>query len=206
MYDLDTIDLSIIDDRFQAIVKEKGEENIKIELLRRIVNDELRVKMSSNIRKMTNLKKELEKVLGNYHKNSLDSIAAIKHILDIANELKSEDLRIKELGLNPDELAFYDLLEANSDLVNAKGPIQDLVHKVVASVKKNLQLDHKWLIFALAFFGSAIVIWTLSDSGKALCYPDSLLQGHSAWHLLSACMTICIHFYFLSEKPEVKTL
>jgi type I restriction enzyme R subunit len=69
------------------------------------------VKMSSNIRKMTNLKKELEKVLGNYHKNSLDSIAAIKHILDIANELKSEDSRIKELGLNPDELAFYDLLK-----------------------------------------------------------------------------------------------
>jgi type I restriction enzyme R subunit len=141
MYDLDTIDLSIIDDRFQAIVKEKGEENIKIELLRRIVNDELRVKMSSNIRKMTNLKKELEKVLGNYHKNSLDSIAAIKHILDIANELKSEDLRIKELGLNPDELAFYDLLEANADLLNETGPMQDLVHKVVASVKKNLQLD-----------------------------------------------------------------
>jgi len=141
MYDLDRIDISIIDDRFQAIVKEKGSENIKIELLRRIINDELKVRMNKNIRKMTSLKEDLEKVLSKYHKNSLDSIAAIKHLLDIATEFKNDDIRTKQLGLTEDELAFYDLLLANEKLLNQKGPIQDLVHKVVGSVKKNLQLD-----------------------------------------------------------------
>ncbi len=141
MYDLDQIDISIIDDRFQAIVKEKGGENIKVELLKRIINDELKVRMSKNIMRMTNLKKELEKTLGKYHKNSLDSIAAIKHLLDIAEELKQDDIRTKQLGLTEDELAFYDLLAANEQLLNEAGPIQDLVHAVVASVKKNLQLD-----------------------------------------------------------------
>jgi type I restriction enzyme, R subunit len=141
MYNLDKIDISIIDDKFQAIVKEKGGENIKIELLRRIINDELKVRMPKNIRRMTTLKDELEKVLSNYHKNSLDSIAAIKHLLDIANEFKNDDKRTKDLGLTEDELAFYDLLSANQKLLNEKGPIQDLVHQVVASVKKNLQLD-----------------------------------------------------------------
>jgi type I restriction enzyme R subunit len=141
MYDLDKIDISIIDDRFQAIVKEKGSENIKVELLRRIINDELKVRMVKNIRRMTSLKDELEKVLSRYHKNSLDSIAAIKHLLDIANEFKNDDIRTKQLGLTEDELAFYDLLSANEKLLNEAGPIQDLVHKVVASVKKNLQLD-----------------------------------------------------------------
>ena len=141
MYDLDRIDISIIDDRFQAMVKEKGGENIKVELMRRIINDELKVRMSKNIKRMTNLKEELEKVLSKYHKNSLDSIAAIKHLLDIANEFKQDDIRTKQLGLTEDELAFYDLLSANEKLINTKGPIQDLVHKVVDSVKKNLQLD-----------------------------------------------------------------
>ncbi|MCM4153540.1 type I restriction endonuclease subunit R [Arenibacter sp. N53] len=141
MYGLDKIDISIIDDRFQAIVKEKGGENIKIELLRRIINDELKVRMVKNIRKMTSLKDELEKVLGKYHKNSMDSIAAIKHLLDIAQEFQQDDIRTKQLGLTEDELAFYDLLSANEKLLNVKGPIQDLVHSVVASVKKNLQLD-----------------------------------------------------------------
>jgi hypothetical protein len=68
--------------------------------------------------------------------------------------------------------------------------------------KKDLGLDHKWLVFSLAFFGAAIAIWTQSDTGGALCYPDSLWQGHAAWHLLSACMTVCIHFYFLSENKQ----
>ena len=141
MYNLDKIDISIVDDSFQAIVKDKGGENIKIELLRRIINDELKVRMSKNIKKGRKLKDELEKVLGKYHKNSLDSIAAIKHLLDIANEMKEDDKRTKELGLTDDELAFYDLLSENAALLNQAGPIQDLVHTVVASVKKNLQLD-----------------------------------------------------------------
>ena len=141
MYDLDKIDISIIDHRFQAIVKEKGEENIKIELLKRIINDELKVRMPKNIKKMKRLKEELEKVLSDYHKNSLDSIAAIKHLLDIAEEFQKEDKRTKELGLSEDELAFYDLLSTNDKLLNKEGPIQDLAHKVVDSVKKNLQLD-----------------------------------------------------------------
>lgn len=141
MYDLDKIDISIVDDAFQATVKDKGGENIKIELLRRIINDELKVRIVKNTNKAKKLKDELEKVLSQYHKNSLDSIAAIKHLLDIATEFRNDDKRIKELGLTEDELAFYDLLTANQNLLNQTGPIQDLVHGVVASVKKNLQLD-----------------------------------------------------------------
>lgn len=141
MYDLDKIDISIIDDRFQAMVREKGSENIKIELLRRIINDELKVRMNKNTKRFRKLKDELDKVLSDYHKNSLESIAAIKHMLDIANEFRNDDKRTKQLGLTEDELAFYDLLSSNEKILNQTGPIQDLVHKVVASVKKNLQLD-----------------------------------------------------------------
>lgn len=141
MYDLEKIDISIIDDRFQAIVKEKGSENIKIELLRRIINDEIKIRMSKNIKRAKSLKEELDSVLKRYHVNALDSIAAIKHLLDLANNFKNEDKRTKELGLTEEELAFYDLLNSKGELINQKGPIQDLVHAVVNSVKKNLQLD-----------------------------------------------------------------
>jgi len=141
MYNLEKIDISIVDDKFQAIVKEKGDENIKIELLRRILNDEIRIRQLKNRRKATTLKDELDKVLSQYHKNSLDSIATIKHLIDLANEFRNEDKRRKELGLDEEELAFYDLLSAKESLINKQGPIQDLVHNVVASVKKNLQLD-----------------------------------------------------------------
>lgn len=74
------------------------------------------------------------------------------------------------------------------------------IEKFSLQRKRDLNLNHKWLMLALFFFLSAATIWKLSDTGMPLCYPDSLLQGHAAWHILSACMTICIHFYFLSEK------
>lgn len=141
MYDIENADISIIDDHFQAIAKRKGNENVKVELLKRILNDELRARLSSNVVKMTSLKEELDKVLSNYHKNTLDSIATIKHLLDIANEFLVEDKRLKELGLTNDELAFYDLLTTKKELINEDGPIQDLVHRVVETMKKNLQLD-----------------------------------------------------------------
>ncbi|NVK66509.1 MAG: DUF3387 domain-containing protein, partial [Flavobacteriales bacterium] len=141
MYDIENADISIIDDHFQAIAKRKGNENVKVELLKRILNDELRARLTSNVVKMTSLKEELDKVLSSYHKNTLDSIATIKHLLDIANEFLVEDKRLKELGLTNDELAFYDLLSTKKELINQDGPIQDLVHKVVVTMKKNLQLD-----------------------------------------------------------------
>ena len=83
--------------------------------------------------------------------------------------------------------------------------IQSLpIDKIKLGRQKNLNFDSKWLIFSIGFFVCAVVIWRLSDSGMALCYPDSLLQGHAAWHILSACMTVCIHFYFLSEKQAAE--
>ncbi|UZH54964.1 DUF3387 domain-containing protein [Salinimicrobium tongyeongense] len=69
------------------------------------------MRMPKNIRRMRKLKEELEKVLSNYHRNSLDSIAAIKHLLDLANEFQQDDIRTRQPGLTEDELAFYDLGE-----------------------------------------------------------------------------------------------
>ncbi len=143
MYNLDKINISILDDSFQAMVKEKGSENIKIELLRRIINDELEVRITKNIKKNRKLKDQLEDVLSKYHKNGMDSIAAIKHLVNIAAEFKNDNKRTQELGLSEDELAFYDLLSDKQELINTQGPIQDLVHKIVKSVKKNLYLDWK---------------------------------------------------------------
>ena len=64
MYDMDKVDISIVDDRFQAMVKDKGGENIKIELLKRSSMTRYAL-LSKNIKRMTNLKDELEKRLAN---------------------------------------------------------------------------------------------------------------------------------------------
>lgn len=51
--------------------------------------------------------------------------------------------------------------------------------------------------FLLAFF-----IWNMSLTGNAWCDPDSIWQGHGAWHILNAVSVYFIYRYYASEgKP-----
>jgi hypothetical protein len=57
-----------------------------------------------------------------------------------------------------------------------------------------------WLLTGLASFGIATVIWALSATGRPLCDPNSLLQGHAVWHLLAMAVTpFCIYRYLREE-------
>lgn len=62
--------------------------------------------------------------------------------------------------------------------------------------------DKRWLIAAMTMFGGSFVIWNLSRTGAAWCDPNSLLQGHAAWHLGSAA-TVWLLFRYL-EPTLVK--
>jgi hypothetical protein len=56
-----------------------------------------------------------------------------------------------------------------------------------------------WFWAGLASFTAAFVIWNLSRTGAVWCEPDSFLQGHAAWHLLTAVSVGCFYLYFRGE-------
>lgn len=141
MIGAERIDISVLDERFLASGKDQSDVNIKIEILRRIINDELRVRMPKNIKRYSNLREAVDNALKQYHNHALDSLKTIMMLLDIANNFKEEDARTKELGLSEEELAFYDVLNAHSKAMSEPGLIRDIVISVVKAVKKNLQLD-----------------------------------------------------------------
>jgi hypothetical protein len=66
-----------------------------------------------------------------------------------------------------------------------------------------LTRNHRWLFAYLATSLVAFTIWTASHAGGLLCKPDSLLQGHAAWHVLNAVAFTLLYPYFRSERsPE----
>ena len=135
-------DISILDETFLLGAKqEKDSLALKIELIKNILKDEIKLRLHKNIKKYTSLREELEKVIDRYHSNALDSYATIAELVERAKELQHEDERTKALGLSEEELAFYDILAAKKELIKVEGPIQDIVHGVVKAVKSNLQLD-----------------------------------------------------------------
>ena len=59
----------------------------------------------------------------------------------------------------------------------------------------------RWFLLAIGLFVSGWVIWRLSHTGAPLCDPTSLVQGHAAWHLLSAVATVPLFWYYEAETP-----
>lgn len=135
-------DISILDETFLLGAKQEKDGNaLKIEIIKNILKDEIKLRLHKNIKKYTSLKEELEKVIERYHNNALDSYATIAELVERAKDLQQDDKRTEELGLSEEELAFYDILAAKQDIIKEKGLMQDIVHDVVKAVKKNLQLD-----------------------------------------------------------------
>ncbi|MCD6401709.1 MAG: type I restriction endonuclease subunit R [Anaerolineales bacterium] len=142
MADIEKPDISILNEEFLIGAKEKKSgQALKIEILRQILNNELKNRMSKNIRKYKSLKEKIEEIIANYHKNALDSYSTILELLEQAKILQEEDQRKKELGLSEEELAFYDILAYHKTAIKDYQVITDVVKGVTQAVKKNLQLD-----------------------------------------------------------------
>ena len=140
--EVEYMDISILDDKFLATAKEaKDGANIRIELMRRILMDELKVKMPKNIKRYGSLKEQIEEIIDQYHKHAIDSLSVITELMKRAQELQEEDQRVKELGLSEEELAFYDILSKKEGVIREEGLMKDIVHKVYKAVKSNLQID-----------------------------------------------------------------
>ena len=79
MAGIERFDISIINDDFLATAKEQKTGNeLKLELLRQIMNDEIKVRSMKNLVKYRKLKEEVEKIINDYHNHFFDSLVAME--------------------------------------------------------------------------------------------------------------------------------
>jgi len=55
--------------------------------------------------------------------------------------------------------------------------------------------SHGWLGASLLCFGCGMAVWLQSGTGQPLCKPESLWQGHAAWHLCAALAVGALYLY-----------
>ena len=135
-------DISILNDEFLLGAKvQKSGLDIKIEILRQILNNEISLRRYKNIIKYTSLREEVEKVIQRYHDNAIDSYTTIVELVKHAKDITEEDKRAQQLGLEEDELAFYEILAKHQKAITDNKVISELVKQIVQSIKKNLQVD-----------------------------------------------------------------
>ncbi len=150
-------DISILSDEFLAEILGMERKNIALELLKKLLNDEIKMRTRKNFIQSRKLSEMLESAIKKYQNNLLTTAQVIDELIKLAKDIRESDKRGQELNLGEDELAFYDAL-ANND--NAREVLGD---KQLAAIAIEVFRSVK---------GNATIDWTLKESVRARLRRD----------------------------------
>jgi type I restriction enzyme R subunit len=112
-------EISILDDEFLDDVKKLKQENLAVELLRKLIEDEIYTRTAKNAMAHKSFSDLLKRSIGKYKNRSVETSQVIAELIKIAKELKASADRGEDIGLSKEELAFYDALLLNESAAEA---------------------------------------------------------------------------------------
>ena len=134
--------LDILSDEFLLEVKNMEHKNLSFELLKKLINDEVTIRKTKSIVQGKKFSEMLESAIKRYHNNQIDTAQVIEELSNIAREMKLEDKKSDELGLSPEEYAFYMILSQNSSTEFLEDyKMKELIHLIVDIIRKNATVD-----------------------------------------------------------------
>jgi len=144
--------LEVLSDEFLLEVKGMKHQNLALELLKKLLNDEIKIRTKTNLVKSRKLLEMLESAIKRYQNNVLTTAEIIQELINIANEIKESDKEGERLGLSKDEVAFYNALEINDSAIQVMGDeqLRDIAREITEKVKANATID-----------------WTIRESARA---------------------------------------
>ncbi|KAB1065131.1 type I restriction endonuclease subunit R [Salibacter halophilus] len=139
-------EISILSEDFLMEIKGMKHKNLALELLKKLLNDEIRVRTKHNMVKSKKLLEMLESAIKKYQNGLLTTAEIIQELIDLAKEIRAADKRGEKMGLNEDELAFYDALEINDSAVQVLGDdtLRMIAREITEKVRNNATID--WTI------------------------------------------------------------
>jgi len=145
-------EISILSEEFLSEIKGMKHQNLALELLKKILNDEIRSRSKTNMVRSKGLLEMLQTALRKYQLNLLSTAEIIQELIELAREVKAGDQRGAELGLSDAELAFYDALMINDSAMQVLGneQLRLIAREIAEKVKANATID-----------------WTIRESARA---------------------------------------
>jgi type I restriction enzyme R subunit len=136
-------DISLLSDEFLAEVRDIPQKNLAAELLRKLLNDEIKTRSRGNLVQSRRFSEMLEATLRRYHNKQLQTAEVIEELIELAKEMRDARGRGEELGLSDDELAFYDALETNDSAVAVLGDenLREIARELTDAVRRNATID-----------------------------------------------------------------
>jgi len=145
-------DISILSEEFLLEVKNMEHKNVAIEVLKKLLNDEIKSRTKTNLIQSKSLMEMLENSIKKYHNKILTAWEVLDELIELSNEIKKMDKEPEEMGLTSYEYAFYTAIADNKSAreVMEKDRLRELATVLYERVKANASID-----------------WTIKESVKA---------------------------------------
>ena len=139
-------DISILSDEFLLEVKEMQHKNIALEVLKKLLNDEIKTRSKTNLVKSKSLMEMLENSIKKYHNKIITAVEVIDELLNLAKDIKDMDSEASKLGLTDFEYAFYTAVANNESAkeIMQQDKLRELAVVLTERVKANASID--WTI------------------------------------------------------------
>ena len=145
-------EISILSEEFLQEIRGMKYKNIAIELLKKLLSDEVKLRSKRSLAKSKSLMEMLDNAIKRYQNNLLTTAEIIDELIHIAREISAANKRGEDMGLSEDELAFYDALETNDSAVKVMG--DDVLRKIAREIAEKVR-------------SNATIDWTIKDSSRA---------------------------------------
>ena len=139
-------DISILSDEFLAELKGYEHKNVAMEVLKKLLNDELKARAKRNLVQARSLMDMLEAAIRKYHAKILTAAEVMDELIKMSKEIVASDNEAKSLSLTDFEYAFYTAV-ANNDSAKElmqQNQLRELAVVLTRRVRENASID--WTI------------------------------------------------------------
>ena len=143
---LEKPDLSILSDQFLAEVAKMPHKNLAVELLRRLIREEVRTRFRSNVVKQRRFSELLQASLNKYSNRAIEAAQVIEELIAMAKKFRDDADKGDSLGLSSAEKAFYDALADNASAHELMGDtiLMKMAKELAQKLRDNLTVDWQY--------------------------------------------------------------
>jgi type I restriction enzyme R subunit len=136
-------DIGILSDEFLDDVKHMQHRNLAVELLERLLKDDIKAKFSTNVVQSAKFSELLQASLTRYRNRAIETAQVIEELIQMAKSFNAAARRGEDLGLAAEEMAFYDALETNEASVRLLGDseLKAIARELTEYLRNNLKTD-----------------------------------------------------------------
>ncbi|PCH64454.1 MAG: DEAD/DEAH box helicase [Gammaproteobacteria bacterium] len=136
-------DISILSDEFLAELKGYQHKNVALEVLKKLLNDELKVRAKTNLVQSKSLMEMLENAIKKYHNKVLTAAEVIDELIKISKDIVASDTEAEHMGFSGYEYAFYTAV-ANNDSAKElmeQDSLRELAIVLTKKIRENASID-----------------------------------------------------------------